>query len=64
MSEQTDFKPTNVKCPYGVDAEVGQEFDCHFTGPDGAYTAHLKVTKVDATTSSSTSRPGSTNSAG
>ena len=47
VSEQTHFTPNDVKCPSGVDAEVGQEFDCHFTGPDGAYTAHLKVTKVD-----------------
>ncbi len=48
VSQQTKFKPTDVKCPSGVDAKVGQEFDCHFTGPEGApYTAHLKVTKVD-----------------
>jgi len=47
VSEQTGFTPTDVKCPDGVDAEVGQEFDCHFTGPDGPYVAHLKVTKVD-----------------
>jgi hypothetical protein len=30
-----------------VDAKVGTEFDCHFTGPDGDYTAHVKVTKVE-----------------
>lgn len=47
VSQQTKFKPTDVKCPSDVDAKVGQEFDCHFTGPDGPYTAHLKVTKVD-----------------
>lgn len=47
VSQQTGFKPTDVKCPDGVDAKVGQEFDCHFTGPEGPYTAHLKVTKVD-----------------
>jgi hypothetical protein len=48
VSKQTGFKPTDVKCPSGVDAEVGKEFDCHFTGPGGKdYTAHLKVTKVD-----------------
>ena len=46
VSQQTGFKPTDVKCPSGVDAKVGQEFDCHFTGPEGPYTAHLKVTKV------------------
>jgi uncharacterized lipoprotein len=48
VSKQTGFKPTDVKCPSGVDAEVGKEFDCHFTGPEGKdYTAHLKVTKVE-----------------
>jgi Domain of unknown function (DUF4333) len=46
VSSQTGFKPTDVKCPSGVDAKVGQEFDCQFTGPEGPYTAHLKVTKV------------------
>jgi hypothetical protein len=48
VSKQTGFKPTDVKCPSGVDAEIGKEFDCHFTGPEGKdYTAHLRVTKVD-----------------
>jgi NAD(P)H-hydrate repair Nnr-like enzyme with NAD(P)H-hydrate epimerase domain len=47
MSKQANFKPMDVKCPSGVDAKVGTEFDCHFTGPEGkAYTAHMKVTKV------------------
>jgi hypothetical protein len=47
VSKNTGFKPTDVTCPSGVDAEVGKEFDCHFTGPDGNYTAHVKITKVD-----------------
>ncbi len=48
VSKQTKFKPTDVSCPSGVEAKVGQEFDCHFTGPEGKpYTAHLKVTKVE-----------------
>jgi hypothetical protein len=47
VSEQTGFKPTDVKCPDGVDAKVGQEFECKFTGPEGPYTAKMKVTKVD-----------------
>jgi Domain of unknown function (DUF4333) len=48
VSKQTKFKPTDVSCPSGVDAEVGVEFDCKFTGPEGVeYTAHLKVTKVE-----------------
>lgn len=47
VSKQTGFKPTDVKCPSGVEAKVGTEFDCHFTGPEGPYTAKMKVTKVD-----------------
>jgi uncharacterized lipoprotein len=48
VSKQTGFKPKDVKCPSGVDAEVGKEFDCHFTGPEGAeYAAHMRVTKVE-----------------
>jgi len=47
VSKQTGFKPNDVKCPSGVDAEVGKEFECHFTGPEGKeYTAKMKVTKV------------------
>jgi hypothetical protein len=48
VSKQTRFKPNDVKCPSGVDAEVGKEFECHFTGPEGKeYTAQMKVTKVE-----------------
>jgi hypothetical protein len=48
VSKQTGFKPEDVKCPSGVDAEVGKQFECHFTGPEGTdYTAHMKVTKVE-----------------
>ena len=48
VSHQTKFKPIDVTCPSGVDAEVGAEFDCKFTGPEGKeYTAHMKVTKVE-----------------
>ncbi len=37
-----------MKCPDGVDAKEGTEFECKFTGPEGdAYTADMKVTKVD-----------------
>jgi hypothetical protein len=48
VSSQTGFHPTDVHCPSGVEAKVGQEFDCHFTGPEGKpYTAHMRITKVD-----------------
>ncbi|MGH3675168.1 MAG: DUF4333 domain-containing protein [Mycobacterium sp.] len=48
VSRETGFHPEDVSCPSGVDAEVGVEFDCHFTGPEGKeYTAHMRVTKVE-----------------
>jgi Domain of unknown function (DUF4333) len=48
VSGQTGFRPPDVHCPSGVEAKVGQEFDCHFTGPEGKpYTAHMRITKVD-----------------
>jgi Domain of unknown function (DUF4333) len=48
VSKQTKFKPKDVSCPSGVDAEVGVEFDCTFTGPEGVeYTAHMNLTKVE-----------------
>src|SRR5689334_10178844 len=48
VSGQTQFhlNASDVTCPSGVDAKAGVEFDCHFTGPEGPYTAHLRVTKV------------------
>jgi hypothetical protein len=48
LSSQKGFRPTDVKCPSGEEANVGVEFDCHFTGPEGKlYTAHMRITKVD-----------------
>ena len=46
VSEKTDFKPNDVKCPDGVKAEVGTTFDCKFTGPDGDYVAGSETQKV------------------
>ncbi|MHA7652478.1 DUF4333 domain-containing protein [Mycobacterium sp. ML4] len=48
VAKQTGFRPVDVSCPSGVEAKVGQQFDCHFTGPEGKpYTARMQVTKVD-----------------
>ena len=47
VSGQTGFRPTDVRCPSGVEAKVGVTFDCTFTGPEGPYTADMRVTKVD-----------------
>ena len=40
---QAEFRTRNP----GIDAKVGGEFDCTFTGPEGPYKAHLKITSVD-----------------
>ncbi|OBA60583.1 hypothetical protein A5647_13625 [Mycobacterium sp. 1100029.7] len=48
VSKQTGFHPTDVHCPDGVEAKVGVQFDCHFTGPEGKeYVANMKITKVE-----------------
>jgi hypothetical protein len=47
VSRQTSFRPTDVKCPSGVEAKVGEKFECSFTGPEGPYTAFMEVRKVD-----------------
>jgi hypothetical protein len=50
VSKQTGFHPTDVHCPSGVEAKVGAQFDCHFTGPEGKqYTANMRITKVNGT---------------
>ena len=47
VAKQTAYRPTDVRCPSGESAEVGVKFQCHFTGPDGRYTAYLRVLSVD-----------------
>lgn len=48
VSRQTGFHPPDVHCPSGVEAKVGGQFDCHFTGPEGtSYVANMRITKVD-----------------
>jgi hypothetical protein len=48
VSKKTKFTPTDVTCPNDVKADVGVEFDCHFTGPEGTpYAAHMKIIKVE-----------------
>jgi Domain of unknown function (DUF4333) len=44
--EQTGFRAVDVQCPSGVAAKAGGRFECHFTGPEGPYTAYLRIVKV------------------
>ena len=43
---QTGFRPRDVRCPSGVEARVGGRFECRFTGPEGPYTAYMRITNV------------------
>ena len=47
VASETHFTPTDVSCPSGVKAQAGGTFDCHFTGPDGNYVAHVRITAVN-----------------
>jgi hypothetical protein len=40
------YRPSDVTCPSGVPARIGRSFQCHFTGPDGRYTAYMLITNV------------------
>ncbi len=43
---RTRVRPTDVVCPSGVPARVGTRYQCHFTGPDGSYTADVQITSI------------------
>jgi hypothetical protein len=43
---QTGFRPVDVRCPSGIAPSTGGRFTCHFTGPEGPYTAYLLIVKV------------------
>ncbi len=47
VARHTGYRPTDVHCPSGIPAEVGTRFQCRFTGPDGPYTAYVRVLKVE-----------------
>jgi hypothetical protein len=47
VANKTGFQPKDTTCPDGVEAKEGGTFDCHFTGPEGPYVAHMTITKVD-----------------
>jgi hypothetical protein len=44
--QKTGFRPVDVRCPAGVRATDGGRFTCHFTGPEGPYTAYLRIVKA------------------
>jgi hypothetical protein len=46
VREQTGFRAKDVTCPSGVEQRVGASFQCHFTGPEGAYTAFVQIARI------------------
>jgi hypothetical protein len=44
--QQTGYRAVDVRCPSGIPAARGGRFRCHFTGPEGPYTAYLRVVNV------------------
>jgi hypothetical protein len=47
VAKHTHYRPPDVSCPSGISAKVGVQFQCHFTGPDGPYTAYVRVLSVE-----------------
>jgi Domain of unknown function (DUF4333) len=47
VAKNTKETAKNVKCPDETEARVGVAVDCTFTASDGAYVAHVEITKVD-----------------
>jgi hypothetical protein len=45
--KHTGYHPADMRCPAGVPAEVGTRFQCHFSGPEGPYTAYVRILSVD-----------------
>jgi hypothetical protein len=44
--QQTGKHPADTQCPSGVPATVGGRLNCYFIGPEGPYTAYLRILNV------------------
>jgi hypothetical protein len=47
IADETGFEADDMACPDDVPAEVDEEFECEFTGPEGPYVASVTITEVD-----------------
>jgi hypothetical protein len=47
VERETGFSADDVECPDDVKAEVGETFECTFTGPEGPYVASVEITEVE-----------------
>ena len=50
IAQNTPATAHNVSCPSGVEAKVGNTFDCTFDDQTGKhYVAHMRILSVDGT---------------
>lgn len=49
IQEQNNYQlnVADVRCPQDIEATVGVEFDCYFTGRGGDYIARMKIEKAE-----------------
>ena len=47
VEQETGFRADDVECPDDVKADVGETFECTFTGPEGPYEASVEITEID-----------------
>jgi uncharacterized protein DUF4333 len=48
IAKKTPATAENASCPDGIEAEVGNTFDCTFDDQAGKhYVAHMRITEVD-----------------
>jgi hypothetical protein len=47
VAKHTGFHPRDVTCPPSTIPLVGHTLVCHFTGPDGRYTATMLITSAN-----------------
>ena len=47
IADESGFEAQDMSCPDDVPAEVDEEFECEFTGPEGPYVASVTITEVD-----------------
>ena len=47
VEQETGFRADDVECPDDAKAEVGETFECTFTGPEGPYVALVEITEID-----------------
>jgi hypothetical protein len=43
---RTGIRLLDTQCPADVPATVGGRLNCHFSGPEGPYTAYLRILSI------------------